>query len=202
MVFNTNKVVLDADFFRNITQYECGNGLICKLLSEANYFPVMHRYVADVELRNNNHLKDLIKQNKIQIVSDKEYISFPDIDYDDYFHMAYKKINGFELGDVDISEYGYDGMRPDESLGEIRSVYLAYKYNYSIFLSDDHGSVMITDIVNTKKYKLNVKHLEDVLVEGYNSGWNLTWKDIRVTVPAVYKNRKDKCDKLCKLYQS
>lgn len=139
----------------------------------------MRRYVSVVELKGNERLSKLIRNNKITIVYEKDYVEASDLDYNFFFQVAYEQLNGLELGDVDIITYGNDGQHWEESLGEIRSVYLAYVKGYEILLSDDHGTKEAAKIISSSKHQIVVKKLEDLLKSNKSSGGSLRWKDIK-----------------------
>ncbi len=176
-----SKVVVDADFFRHATDVEPNSKVFETMLDELSMIPVMHKYVAEVELANNPQLENLIKNGFIEIVDESDFIDDNNIEeYNRYFRGAYRKTNRLELGeDVDVLKYGYSGETRKESLGEIRSIYLAMKKGYKIFMSDDNGSRLIANYVNNSKHKIDVWKLPRLLEECHNNVTSLTWKDIR-----------------------
>ena len=50
--------VIDADFFRKITEYEYGTALLQRVMKELNLNPVMHEFVAEIELRDNLYCRN------------------------------------------------------------------------------------------------------------------------------------------------
>ena len=176
-----SKVVIDADFFRHATDVEPNSKVLETMLNELNMAPVMHKYVAEVELVNNPHLEKLIKAGFIEIIGESDYIDEKNIEeYKRYFRGAYKIINRIDLGeDEDVLKYGYSEDIRKESLGEIRSIYLAMKKGYKIFMSDDNGSRLVANYANSSKHRVEVWKLSRMLEECYGKGTSLTWKDIR-----------------------
>ena len=62
------KAVIDADFYIKLTKYASDNGkLFCQVMGDLGVHPIMHKYVAEVELRVCTELKDFITQGKIEI---------------------------------------------------------------------------------------------------------------------------------------
>ena len=196
-----NKVIIDADFFRHSTDFEIGSGFFEKILSECNYFPVMHRYVADVELKGNVCLRGLIKNNKIQIISEKDFITENDEEYIDYFIQAYEWLNGVSFGKNDPYLYGYKERRNGESLGEIRSFYLAIKKGYKVLLSDDNDARILWSHLRSTKCEIVVEGLYELLIRNREENGRIRWKDIKVTVSKVFEKRQDRCQELCRLYK-
>ena len=176
-----SKVVLDADFFRHATDIEPNSKVFETMLNELCMTPVMHKYVAEVELAKNHHLEKLIESGFIEIIGESDYIDEKNIEeYKRYFRGAYKIINRIELGeDEDVLGYGYSGETRKESLGEIRSIYLALKKGYKIFMSDDNGSRLVANYANNSKHRIDVWNLSRLLGECHNNGTSLTWRDIR-----------------------
>ena len=69
------KAVIDADFYIKLTKYASDNGkLFCQVMGDLGVHPIMHKYVAEVELRVCTELKDFITQGKIEIVDYDAYI--------------------------------------------------------------------------------------------------------------------------------
>ena len=197
---NKQKVVIDADFFRHTTDYEIGTSLFETILNDSGYIPVMHEYIYKVELKNNTKLKYLITTGKIEIVKEKDFLNAEEIEsYKDFFVQAYNYLNTNPF-DGDPMEYGYDGCCFEESLGEIRSIYMAMKLGYEIVLSDDDDSVKLVKFINSKKHSIKVTNLYNMLVSNFKNAGNLRWKDLRVTVPKVFNNRQRLLDKLVELY--
>lgn len=190
----TKKVVIDADFFRKYTDGELNTNLLEKVLNELEYVPVMHRYVADVELEGNCHLKRLIADKKIEVIDESRYILEEDKeDYEDYFRAAYKKANHLDLGEEDVFKYGYDRSVLHQSLGEIRSLYMARKMGYDIFLSDDGDSRTIADYLNSSRRQIKVIDVPDALINCHKKGTKITYKDIR---NLIFKLKKERCSEM------
>ena len=198
---SNQKVVIDADFFRHTTEHEIGTALFEKLMSENGYIPVMHKYVSAVELKDNDKLASLIRNKKIIIISEKDYLKSNDVDYREFFLVMYQKLNGVELGEEDIATYGYDGQCWGESLGEIRSVYLAYSKGYSLLLSDDHGAREAVEYISSSKHTVEVRSFYDLLKSNIAEEGSLRWKDIKYSAERVFKRNLNKYNELEKLYK-
>lgn len=199
VAMDNRKVVLDADFFRKFTDNESNTKVLETLLSDLGYSPVMHHYVATRELRNNKMLEDLKNQGKIKIIRDSDFIPDNELeDYDSYFRNAYRKVNAFDLDEeVNVLEYGYTEDVYHESLGEIRSIYLARKLKYDVFLSNDNGSKQIVDYVNSKKHHIDVYNVAEILFRCKKEGTSLAFKDLK---NVLYQLQKDKCKQIEELY--
>ena len=169
------KAVIDADFFLKVTMYEKGTALFIRMMEELNLRPVMHEFVANVELKNNEYLQQLLNKNQISVIYYEDYLEKDDrAEYEKYFLEAYERINLFEFpAGEDIYQY----KAKEESLGEIRSFYMARKKGYIYFMSDDDAFVMCKE-----------------------KETQLCWRDINPTVKNAMQKRQDKIEYLKKLY--
>ena len=196
------KVAIDADFYRHTTEHEMGTGLFEKILSEYSYYPVMHKYIAEIELKYDERLPRLIKENKIEIISERDYLEKEDIeDYEEYFHYMYERINQLPLGDENVITYGYDGQKARESLGEIRSGYMAWKLGYGILVSDDRHAKIIVNSLSSAIHPLVRKSLYDLLIDNHRNNGSITWKDIRVSIPRAFDRDEKRRNELINLYK-
>lgn len=197
---NQIKAVIDADFFIKATEYERGTGLFIQMMQDLNIHPVMHQFVAHVELNGNLYLPALISCHKLTVMRYEDYL-LNDIDredYEDYFREAYDKINRFSFPEeADIYNY----TQQHESLGEIRSLYMAVKNRYPYFMSDDGDSKILAKTFFSNKYAIDVKSLYDALVQCKEQGTCLTWRAINPTVKNAMHLRQDKIFRLRSLYQ-
>lgn len=198
----TEKVVVDADFFRRLTDGESNTVLFEKILKTLGYEPVMHKYVAKKELKDNLLLDNLIRNNKIEILDERKCISDEDkSDYEEYFRIVYKKLNLFDLTETaDVYEYGYNEEASGESLGEIRSLYMARYLGYSVFLSDDSDSGIVAEYLRSNRRDIRVYGVVDALLKCKEVGTTICYRDIK---NLFYRLEKIKCrriDELRKAY--
>lgn len=192
------KTAIDADFFRNITTYERSINLFLRVMDGLNMKPVMHEFVADTELKGNEYLQQLSDTKKIEIIHYKDYIEDTDQDdYEKYFIAAFERINKYDFpNNQDIYRYA----EPDESLGEIRSLYMARKMGYRYFMSDDADAKLIAKNFFLTKSRVDVQSLFEVLTICKEKNIGLQWKDINPTVCNAMLKRQDKVNKLKELY--
>lgn len=194
------KAVIDADFFIHATEYEKGTDLFLQIMHDLNLHPVMHRFVAETELNGNSYLS-VPKNNHLLTVIDYTDYLLCDQDcseYDEYFREAFERLNHFPSPE---NEDIYTYNQPHESLGEIRSLYMAVKNNYPYFMSDDGGSRFLAKTFFSSKHKIDVKCLYDALIQCKECGTVLTWKDINPTVTNAMRSRQDRVNTLRNLYR-
>lgn len=192
------KVVIDADFFRNITEYDWGTKLFLQVLDDLNMEPIMHEFVAETELKGNTYLQNLLDKKEISVMYYSDYLEEEDKEeYEEYFYEAFERINRFDFPKgSDIYTYADRG----ESLGEIRSLYMARKMGYQYFMSDDAGAKLLAKDFFLKETKVKVRSLFDVFVMCKERDTKLRWKDINPTVKNAMEKRQDKVEKLKELY--
>lgn len=195
------RAVIDADFFIKVTEYEHGTSLFLSIMNDRNMMPIMHRFVADVELKGNPYLSALISNGLLLVMDYKDYL-LNDRDrqeYEDYFREAYEKINKLSFSDKeDIFTYA----KSHESLGEIRSLYMAVKNKYPYFMSDDNDSKFLAYKFFPRKNKIIVESLYEALIQCRDAGTRLTWKRINPTVTNALRCHPDKINKLKDLYRA
>lgn len=196
---NRTKAVIDADFFINTTEYDRNTTFFLRILDEMEMQPVMHEFVAKVELCQNKYLDQLLQSGRIVTIRYEDYL-LSDTDkeeYREYFLDVYERINLYTFP-VNEDIYAYSGRQ--ESLGEIRSLYMAMKKGYHYFMSDDRHSKSLAKNFFSSKHAIEVDSLYDVLVKCKKRGTALAWKDIRPAVTNAMNKRQDKIEYLKKLY--
>ncbi|MCM1056035.1 MAG: hypothetical protein NC517_00285 [Firmicutes bacterium] len=195
------KAVIDADFFIHVTEYEKGTRLFLQIMRDLNLSPVMHRFVADTELKNDPYLPALLNDRQLTVIDYEDYLS-DDSDkqeYAEYFRAAYERLNRFPFPEgADIYKYA----QPRENIGEIRSLYMAMKKNYAYFMSDDGGSRALAKNFFSGKHRVNVNSLYDALIQCKEQGTCMTWKDINPTVTNAMRSRQDRIDSLREMYRT
>lgn len=193
------KVVIDADFFRNITEHEQGVKLFLQVMKDLDMKPFMHEFVANVELKDNQYLKELLDKDDISIIFYEDYLNEKNREeYEAYFRQAYEKINYFdfpEKGDL------YQYADKDESLGEIRSLYMAKQMGYIYFMSDDADARLLAKKFFSGKSGVEVRTLFDAFFMCKEKDTALRWKDISPTVTNAMQKRQDKVSKLRDIYR-
>ena len=191
-----DKAVIDADFFIKMTAYDVEGKLFLQLMEDLDFQPVMHRYVAEIELRKSETAITLIGENKIQVVDYADYILSND-DYIDYFLQAFEKMNRFDFPEKeDVFTYHAE----DESLGEIRSIYMAKMMGYSIFISDDGMARRLATHIFLPQKPIEAKSFFQVLMDGKTKGTSITLKQLNPTISNMFRNRKDLLEQLRDAY--
>lgn len=193
--------VIDADFFNKLTEYASDHGKLFVMVMDAlKISPVMHEYVANVELERNPVAEELIQNGTIEVYCYEQYITEDNKeDYNQYFRDAFEAMNAFEFPeDKDIYTYA----ERQENLGEIRSIYLAKALKMPLFMTDDNGAIRFVQQSFSSKSGIEAKSLYEALVECKEKGAAITYKQINSTIAHAFGNRRTKLEKLKSLYIS
>lgn len=194
-----DKAVIDADFFIKMTAYDTGGTLFLQLMNDLDLQPIMHQYVAEVELKKVSIAQKFIEEQKILVVDYDDYMKGPSSkeDYLDYFLCAYERMNRFDFPEnEDVFTY----HAPDESLGEIRSIYMAKMMGCPIFMSDDGmARKLATDIFLPQK-PIEAKSVFRALMDGKSHGTSITLKQLNPTITNVFRNRRHLLEQLRDAY--
>ena len=181
--------VIDADFYIKMTEYACDDSkLFLQLMRDLGVKPVMHEFVANVELNDNPYIIELLDSGAIEIRNYENYLKTDKDkqDYKAYFLDAYERMNCFDFPKgEDI--YTYDTK--DESLGEIRSIYMAKKLGYGYFMTDDGGAKRLAKSFLNNPIVLDVFQ---ALIECKTKGTEITLKQLNPTITNVFRDRRDK----------
>ena len=149
--------------------------------------PVMHKFVADIELKKDANIQDMVKAGCIEIRDYEDYLITDEdrADYEAYFLDAYESMNRFDFPE---GEDIYTYFCEDEGLGEIRSIYMAKKLGYEYFMSDDGGAKRLAKAFIKK---LNVLNVFSALMECKKRGTSITLKQLNPTITNVFRERRD-----------
>lgn len=180
--------VIDADFYIKMTEYACDDGkLFLQLMKDLGVQPVMHDFVANTELKDSPCIADMKTSGAIQIIRYEHYLKTEKDkkDYEEYFLEAYEKMNLFEFPEKeDIYTYSFK----DESLGEIRSIYMAKKLGYGYFMTDDGGAKRLANSFLRNPIVLNVYN---ALLKCKEKGTSITLKQLNPTITNVFRGRQE-----------
>ena len=200
MEHERQNAVIDADFFIKLTQYDDKRAtLFRQLMEDLNIQPIMHAYVARTEIKSFPAIKELIQEGLIIVYDYSDYIDDQNReDYKDYFEDAFEQMNLYEFPDgEDI--YTYDCE--DESLGEIRSVYLAKTLKCLYFMSDDGNARRLAKRHSVGKHQIVAWDIYTALTECKQRGTHITLKLLNPTIHNVFRDRQKMLHELQRLYR-
>ena len=189
------RAVVDADFFIKMTDHDDQNAtLFFTLMDDLEFQLIMHKYVAEMELKSFPELKKLIEAGKIIVLDYNDYITDANCEeYEEYFRDAFEQMNKYPFPEnEDIFTYHCE----DESLGEIRSVYMAKTLQYPYFMSDDGSAKQLADRNSTSKHPITTWNVYEALMQCKERGTRITLKMLNPTISNIFRKRQDKLKKL------
>lgn len=190
------EAVLDSDFLQGILKYSSGE-FLKQLMDELNVRPVVHSYVAEVELQYCTEAQQLINSGYIRKVDYSEYL-LTESDRVLYNETVWELLDLFDEKELPPPKYR-DVFRPDfryteHSIGEILSELMAKYMRLPLFASNDGGAKRIAQAkINSARYTLKVKNLSELLQQVGSCENKLKWKDVKAVLREErWKKEKEK----------
>lgn len=181
----STKVVLDCDFLQGILGNSSVN-FFKQLMSELNVKPVVHSYVAEVELQYCSEAKKLIEDGYIEKIEYSQYL-LSDYDRELYNEMVWELLDDYGKYDLppkrhrDVFREGFHYS--ENSIGEIMSELMAKRMQLPLFASNDGGAKSIANSrINSSKYILEVKNIADLLNDIGVRENGLAWRDVKAVL--------------------
>jgi len=176
------KAVLDSDFVQGILKWGTKDFFI-QIMDELKVEPIIHPYVAIVELQYCKEAQELISDNYIKVIPYSQYLNteLDKILYNEKVWDILDKISEKELPPEQYRDVFREDFRLTEySIGEILSELMARYLKAPLFASNDAGAKRVAKYhINTEQYKLEVKNLEELFYEIGDNDNSLKWKDIK-----------------------
>lgn len=178
------EAIMDSDFLQSILlDTDNSEALFKQMMDDLAIIPVVHPYVAEVELQYCKKAQKLINEGYIK-----------KIEYNDFLHSEEERklYNKHvweildEFCDKDLPPEKYqdvfrDGFRLTEhSIGEILSELMAKEMRAPLFASNDKEAKAIAKRhFNSSKYQLEVKNLAEFLRDVAFVETKIKWKEIK-----------------------
>lgn len=192
---NRDEVIIDADFFISTTLLDEGE-FFFSIMDEFEVSPIMHQYVAEVELEENQLAQKLISEGKIRKVTYAEFLptDFEKTIYSNDVWELYEVENESELPQERYRDiYNPEFRMRKHHLGEIMSELMARELRLPLFMSNDKGAKRLAKRhINNSRYKLEVRNLFDILKEIGQRENKLVWKTIKRNLNQTYFKDKKK----------
>jgi len=176
------QAVMDSDFLQGILH----NGsldLFRQLMDEMNVIPVIHPYVADVELQYCEEAQKLIKDGFIKRMENGDFL-FAEEDkvlYNSQVWDILDEISEKELPPEKYRDVFRENFRLTEySIGEVLSELMAKNLKLPLFASNDYGAKRVARMhINSSKYHLEVKNIAELLDQVIDAGTSISWKEMK-----------------------
>jgi hypothetical protein len=194
-----DKAVIDADFFIKLTETIADQGnLFLQLMKDLKCRPVFHAYVVNVELKRNPYIQEMIREEKVDVFDYDDFLASEErADYEEYFRMSYETMNRFEFPeDEDVYQYHDE----NESLGEIRSLYLAKQLQCRYFLSDDSQARRFAKEIFTNKHLVTTMSIYEALKQCAATESSITLKALNPTITILFREQRDRLRELQELF--
>ena len=178
------EAVMDSDFLQSILlDVDGSEELFKQIMDDLGIIPIVHPYVAEVELQYCKKAQKLINEGYIVRIK-----------YDDFLHSEEeRKVYNMQVWDIldefcekDLPPEKYqdvfrEGFRLTEhSIGEILSELMAKEMRVPLFASNDKGAKSIAKRhFNSNRYQLEVKNLAELLREVISRDTKIKWKEVK-----------------------
>ena len=181
----STKVILDCDFLQGILN-NTSVDFLKQLMNELHVKPVVHEYVAEVELKYCSEAQELIEDGYIEKIEYSQYLH-SDYDRKIYNEMVWELLENHGKGTLPPEKYRdvfREGFHYSEnSIGEIMSELMAKRMQLPLFASNDGGAKSIAKLrINSSKYTLTVKNIAELLYDIGGRENGLAWKDIKAVL--------------------
>lgn len=189
------EAVIDSDFLQGILDNTSAE-FFKQLMEELNVIPLVHSYVADVELQYCDEAKKLIESGYIRKVKYEDYLP-TEMDRFLYNERVWELLDLFDEKELPPLKYR-DIFRKDfryteHSIGEIMSELMAKNMKIPLFASNDGGAKKIANAkFNSARYMLEVKTIAELLSEIGVRENKLAWRDIKDVLREPRWNKQKK----------
>lgn len=179
------EVVLDCDFLSGLLE-NTSVDFFKQVMDELDVSPVVHSYVADVELEYCSEAQDLIKEGYIRKIGYEEYLH-SDLQKEQYNQAVWHIMDIFNDGELPPPKYQNvfrdDFSYKNHSIGEVLSELMAKELGLELFASNDFGAKSIAKRhINSTYYTLKVRNLAEIFDEIGHRENGLKWKDIKAAL--------------------
>lgn len=176
------EVIVDCDFLSDLLKNTSKN-FFKQLMNELGVRPIVHSYVAEVELEYCSEAQELIKEGYIRKVEFDEYLT-NDIQRIQYNQSVWQILS--IISDDDLPPEKYQNVfrknfsYKTHSIGEVLSELMAKELKLELFASNDFGAKAVAKRhINSKRYELEVRNIAELFQEVGQHENTLEWKDIK-----------------------
>jgi hypothetical protein len=194
------RAVLDSDFLQNFLR-TTDKAFFKEVMSELGIKPLLHPYVATVELQFDREVQELLDEGYVQVVSYDEFLG-DENERALYNSRVWEIMDDFseeELPDEKYRDVFVVGFHlSQKSIGEIMSELMAHDMGIPLFASNDKGSKIIASRhFNRQNYCLEVKNVAEIFEMLAAKENSIKWKNVkRVLSDARWEKERKRLKKM------
>lgn len=175
------EVIVDTCFFNKLSNEGKNIELLKKVLTDLDYRPVVHPYIAQNELDMYPYFDSLVKEGFVRIVNYDEFIFDEDDEelYKQYFFELHNDLRErLELSggkkhlkkmSISPKQTIFTYRQANNSLGDIHMILMAFFMQLPVVLSEDADIVELRFLTKRKmssdSYKLEIFNVMDLLLK-------------------------------------
>ena len=168
---------IDADYFNKFTDEGKNSEFFMGVMNALDIAPVMHKYVYEKELLGNSAAKHLVEEQMIKLYTYDDFLEKDRQLYEEIFKHLYSIMNGKEF---DSTYNIYEYTKTKESLGEIRTILMAFYMGIDMFFSDDSDSKeIVKNHLSSDEMPIQVLNILDTLIKLRDVDKGYKWQDIK-----------------------
>lgn len=175
------EVIVDTCFFNKLSNEGKNIELLKKVLTDLDYKPVVHPYIAKNELDMYSYFETLVKEGFVRVADYDEFILDEDDEelYEQYFYELHNdlrerlKLNGAKKHLKEISippkQTIFTYRQANNSLGDIHMILMAFFMQLPVILSEDADIVELRSLTKSKmsssSYELEIFNVMDLILK-------------------------------------
>ncbi len=177
---NKKEVLVDTVFLEKLSCEGKNLEIFKKVLSDLEYKPVVHPYIADNELDMYSYFDKLVEEGFVRVAGYEEYLRDDDDRklYESYFFDIHNTLREYleaaggkkqlEKLVLPIGQNIFTYRKASMSLGDVHMILMAFFTNMSIILTEDSDIEVLRSITKRKlgseKYTLDIYNAVDLLL--------------------------------------
>ncbi len=173
------RVILDSDFLQGILD-KTDVDFFKQFMHELDAEPCLCWYVAKSELFSHKEAQRLMSSGDIKVINPEDFLKSDDdkMLFESNVKQMFEDINSRDIT-WEKSIYDEDFHLSALNLGEIISELMAKEMKLPLFASNDKGSKKYAKMINSAKYRLEVRNVAELIEMVGKNGSSLKWTDIK-----------------------
>ena len=174
------EAIVDTCFFNKLSNDGKNSEVLKKVLTDLDYKPVVHPYIAEKELDMFPHFNKLVEEGFIRKAEYSEFIEdeYDKELYEQYFDELYEAMREYleikkskkqiEKLNIPNGQTIYTYRRAGMSLGDVHIILMAFFMKLPIILSEDGDIEFLRSVAERKisgdSYKLDIYNVMDLIM--------------------------------------